>query len=197
MHAPNRQWALGIDHGLAESVPRSSPSRGLPLGFDASNRIDANRLPDASALFNLMRNLGGAIGLAAIDTAIYTGSPAHGCAIVDRFQAGDMATAKSVGITLDLFAARPTGPLDDHTWAMSQPLVERAALDEAIDEASTLIALLTVAALVCVPFAEGSPQFAMRVVPKVLWEIRFRAIKTLALSATRRIQHELRLRELV
>ena len=38
----------------------------------------AGRVPDASGLFNLMRNLGGAIGLALIDTVIYGRSPMHG-----------------------------------------------------------------------------------------------------------------------
>jgi hypothetical protein len=38
---------------------------------------------------------------------------------------------------------------------MSQPVLERAALTEAINESWALVALLTAAALFCVPFAEG------------------------------------------
>jgi len=45
----------------------------------------------------------GAIGLAMIDTVIYTRSAVHGVAIMDSLQAGDIGTAKFVGIPLDVF----------------------------------------------------------------------------------------------
>jgi len=111
-------------------------------------------VPDASGLFNLMRNLGGTIGLALIDTVIYTRSPVHGAAIMDKLQAGDIATAKFTGIPLDIFAARPAGLLDASTRAMMQPFVEKAALVQAINEAWAMVAMLTVAALLCVPLAK-------------------------------------------
>ena len=114
-------------------------------------------MPDASGLFNLMRNLGGAIGLAMIDTVIYTRSPVLGAAITEKLQAGDIDTAKFVGIPLDIFVARPAGPLDGPTLAMVQPFVEKAALVQAINEAWIMIAVLTIAALLCVPFAKRSP----------------------------------------
>jgi MFS transporter, DHA2 family, multidrug resistance protein len=37
------------------------------------------------------------------------------------------------------------------------PFVEKAALAQAINEAWAMVAVLTVAALLCVPFAKGSP----------------------------------------
>ena len=46
------------------------PPTRLALGHLAPERV-----PDASGLFNLMRNLGGAIGLALIDTVIYGRAP--------------------------------------------------------------------------------------------------------------------------
>ena len=140
-----------VVRGLAIMFCLLPPTR-LALGH-----LDASRVPDASGLFNLMRNLGGAIGLALIDTVIYTRSPVHGVAIMDSLQAGDIATAKFVGIPLDIFAARPAGPLDGATHAMMQPLVEKAALVQAINEAWLMVAVLTVAALLCVPFAKVGP----------------------------------------
>jgi MFS transporter, DHA2 family, multidrug resistance protein len=125
----------------------------LPPTRLALGHLDADRVPDASGLFNLMRNLGGAIGLAMIDTVIYSRSPVHGAAIMDRLQAGDIKTAKFIGIPLDMFAARPTGPLDAGTSELLRPFVEKAALVQAINEAWIVIAVLTVAALLCVPFA--------------------------------------------
>jgi MFS transporter, DHA2 family, multidrug resistance protein len=126
----------------------------LPPTRLALGHLDASRVPDASGLFNLMRNLGGAIGLAMIDTVIYCRSPVLGAAIMDKLQAGDIETARFIGIPLALFAARPTGPLDAETSAMLQPFVEKAAMVRAINEAWMMIAVLTVAALLCVPFAK-------------------------------------------
>jgi MFS transporter, DHA2 family, multidrug resistance protein len=135
-----------VIRGLAIMFCLLPPTR-LALGH-----LEASRVPDASGLFNLMRNLGGAIGLALIDTVIYTRSPAHAVAIMDKLQAGDIATAKFVGIPLDIFAARATGPLNESARAMLQPLVEKAALVQAINEAWTMIAVLTLGALLCLAF---------------------------------------------
>src|SRR5271166_5327345 len=104
-----------VIRGLAIMFCLLPPTR-LALGH-----LETNRVPDASGLFNLMRSLGGAIGLAMIDTVIYTRSPVIGAAITERLQAGDSGTAKFVGIPLDIFAARPVGPLDGPTQAMVQP----------------------------------------------------------------------------
>jgi DHA2 family multidrug resistance protein len=125
----------------------------LPPTRLALGHLDADRVPDASGLFNLMRNLGGAIGLAMIDTVIYSRSPVHSAAIMDRLQAGDIKTIRFIGIPLDMFAARPAGPLDAGTSELLRPFVEKAALVQAINEAWIVIAVLTVAALLCVPFA--------------------------------------------
>src|SRR5271170_3827684 len=126
----------------------------LPPTRLALGHLEASRVPDASGLFNLMRNLGGAIGLALIDTVIYTRSPVIGAAMLDRLNAGDIDTAKFIGIPLGIFAARPAGPLDDSVREMLQPWVEKAAMVRAINEAWMMVAVLTVAALLCVPFVK-------------------------------------------
>ena len=124
----------------------------LPPTRLALGHLEAARVPDASGLFNLMRNLGGAIGLALIDTVIYSRSPVHGAAIMEKLQAGDVETARFIGIPLAMFTARPTGSLDAETAAILQPFVEKAALVRAVNEAWMMIAALTVAAVLCVPF---------------------------------------------
>ena len=91
-----------------------------------------------------------------IDTVIYTRSPVLGSAITQRLQAGDINTAKFIGIPVDMFVARPVGPLDGPTQAIVQSLVEKAALVQAINEAWIMIAVLTIGALLCVPFAKRS-----------------------------------------
>ena len=74
----------------------------------------------------------------------------------------DRSAAKLVGIPLDMFMNRPTGPLEGPALAMVQSLVEKAALVQAINEAWIMIAVLTIGALLCVPFAKrSSPQAAV------------------------------------
>jgi DHA2 family multidrug resistance protein len=128
----------------------------LPPTRLALGRLPKDRVPDASGLFNLMRNLGGAIGLALIDSVIYGRVDHLGHAIADRLRNGDATAAQFIGLSAETFAARPPGPPTEAVQALLRPMIERAALTQAINEAWALIALLTVAALLCVPFARGS-----------------------------------------
>ena len=125
----------------------------LPPTRLALGHLSAHRVPDASALFNLMRNLGGAIGLALIDTVIYGRAHLHAAELSRRLAAGDVATAKFVGVPMDLFLNRPPGPPDEMTIEFLRPLVEKAAMTQSINEAWALVAILTAAALISVPFA--------------------------------------------
>jgi DHA2 family multidrug resistance protein len=124
------------------------PPTRLVLG-----QLAAVAVPDASGLFNLMRNLGGAIGIALIDSVIYGRAPAHAQAIVHRLLAGDIETARFVGIPLLLFRNRPAGPLDPETQGILATMVQHAAFVRAMNEAWTLTAVLTFAALLSLPFA--------------------------------------------
>ncbi len=126
----------------------------LPPTRLALGGLDLKRVPDASGMFNLMRNLGGAIGLALIDTVIYSRSTVHSHEILSRLMAGDVSTAGFVGIPLDMFTAHKGGPLDTLSETLLKPLVEKAALTLAINDAWMMIAVLTAAVLICIPFAK-------------------------------------------
>ena len=134
----------------------------LPPTRLALGSLALEEVPDASGLFNLMRNLGGAIGIALIDTVIYGRAPVLGRAIIRRLQAGDIATAKAVGIPLDLFRAQGRGPVDPETAAILKPMIDHLALARAIDEAWLLAAGLTALAVLCVPFARSGAVAARR-----------------------------------
>jgi DHA2 family multidrug resistance protein len=125
----------------------------LPPTRLALGGLSLARVPDASGLFNLMRNLGGAIGLALIDTVIYSRSSVHAADITQKLMAGDVSVARFVGIPLDMFAAHQSGPLDALSETLLAPLVEHAALTMAINDAWMMIAALTALVLVCLPFA--------------------------------------------
>jgi len=139
-------WPQAI-RGVAIMFCLLPPTR-LALGHLAPAAV-----PDASGLFNLMRNLGGAIGLALIDSVIYGRAPVHATAIIHRLQAGDIDTAKFVGIPLQLFRDRAAGPLDPITQDLLAPMVERAAYTQAVNDAWALVAILTLLVLLSVPFA--------------------------------------------
>jgi DHA2 family multidrug resistance protein len=122
----------------------------LPPTQLALARLAKDAIPDASGLFNMMRNLGGAVGIAVIDTIVYGRAPDHARRLVDSLAAGDPDAARTLGIAPDLL-----GPalLDPQTQATVAPLVHKVALVDAINDAWAVIALTTLAALVVVPLA--------------------------------------------
>lgn len=111
------------------------------------------RVPDGSGLFNLMRNLGGAIGIALIDTVIYGRAPLHGERLLARLEAGDGAAAGFVGIPLDDFAALSQGSMDVDALGQLQDQMEKAALAMAVNDAWFMLAMITLAALAVLPAA--------------------------------------------
>ncbi|HZX83525.1 MAG TPA: MFS transporter, partial [Reyranella sp.] len=93
-------------------------------------------------LFNLMRNLGGAIGIALIDTVMFGRAPIHAEALKQRLLAGDTSAATIVGLPADALSA-VTMPLDPAIEAFVRPLVEKAALVQAINDAWAMLACVT------------------------------------------------------
>ena len=132
--------------GLSAMVCLLAPTN-LALGHLAPGLV-----ADGSGVFNLMRNLGGAVGLASIDSLIYGRVPVLSAAILDRLKAGDTATAKAIGLPLDAYLSAASRPLDATTRAVLAGFVKRAALTQAIDEAWAMLAVLTVAAIAALVF---------------------------------------------
>src|SRR5207302_2353349 len=102
-------FAVGL--GLSAVQPRTADFdemfwpqivRGIAIMFCLllPTRIALGELPqdevaDASGLFNLMRNLGGAIGIALIDTILYGRSAMYAEDFRVRLMAGDVSAAKA------------------------------------------------------------------------------------------------------
>lgn len=129
----------------------------LPPTRLALGQLSERLVADGSGLFNLMRNLGGAVGLALIDTVIFSRSGTHANDIVGRLQHGDVATAVAIGIPRDAFLEQVGQPPDDLVQEMVRPLVEKAALADAINDAWMLIAMLTAVAVVLILFVRRPP----------------------------------------
>jgi DHA2 family multidrug resistance protein len=124
----------------------------LPTTSMALGRWTGDALTNASALFNLMRNLGGAIGIGLIDTVLEQRTPVHVTALIARLQAGDPDAARLVGLPLDRFHNVPLGPINAATKDIIAPLVERAAFVLSFNEAWILLGVLFGLSLLAVPF---------------------------------------------
>lgn len=124
----------------------------LPTTSLALGDLPPGDVANASGLFNLMRNLGGAIGLAVVDTLIEQRAPIHVAALVERLQSGSRATARFVGLPLDQFTGRPLGPIDDATRDQVAPLVDHAGLTLALNDAWLVLGALVVVSLAALPW---------------------------------------------
>ncbi|HTB68809.1 MAG TPA: DHA2 family efflux MFS transporter permease subunit [Steroidobacteraceae bacterium] len=123
----------------------------LPTTRLALDIWPAAQVPEASALFNLVRNLGGAVGIALIDTMVAQRTSAHVAHLVTRLQAGDPVTARFVGLPVALFHNRPMAPVDAMTRVLITPLIERAALTQVLNEAWITLAILFALSLLALP----------------------------------------------
>ena len=130
----------------------------LPPTRLALGALSEAAVPDASGLFNLMRNLGGAIGIALIDTILYGRTGGHAEALRDRLIAGDVTAARAIGLDLNLFLHRPPDVSDATVEAYVRPMVERAAFAISANEAWALLAVVALAGLLLIPFAGPQPQ---------------------------------------
>jgi DHA2 family multidrug resistance protein len=160
-------FAIGL--GMSAFQPRTADFdamfwpqivRGVAIMFCLlpPTRIALGALPqaevaDASGMFNLMRNLGGAIGIALIDTIIYGRVGIHAEDFRTRLLAGDISAAKAIGLDPARLANRPPGPPDEAAIAFVRPMVEKASLALSVNEAWAMLACVAIAGLLLVPFA--------------------------------------------
>jgi MFS transporter, DHA2 family, multidrug resistance protein len=113
-------------------------------------------IADASGLFNLMRNLGGAIGIALIDTILYGRVIGYAENFRDRLLAGDVSAAIAIGLDPSRLLNRAAGPPSEAEIAFVRPMVEKASLALCVNEAWAMLAAVALIGLVLVPFARDS-----------------------------------------
>jgi DHA2 family multidrug resistance protein len=135
----------------------------LPPTRLALGHLPEARVPDASGLFNLMRNLGGAIGLALTDTVIFGRAPLHADALIAGLRAGEAWAAVAVGLPPAIVASRAGQPIDANTMSFVGPLVEKAAFVQAVNDAWTLLAGLVALAVLCLLLLHGRPLSEIRI----------------------------------
>ena len=125
----------------------------MKLALDGWNEADTT---DVSGLFNLMRNLGGAIGISMIDTITESRTPLHAEALAKSLAAGSADAARIVGLPTQYFHGAPMGAASDVMRAYAEPLIQRAALNQAFNDAWFAMGAMFVLALICLPFVRWS-----------------------------------------
>jgi DHA2 family multidrug resistance protein len=124
----------------------------LPATRLALDTLAPAQVADGSALFNLMRNLGGAIGIALVDTILEQRTPGHADALAVRLQHGDADAARIVGLPVEYFHGQNMGPVDETMRAIIEPMLKKAALAQSFNEAWLVIGALFALSLLVLPF---------------------------------------------
>ena len=125
----------------------------LPPTQLALGNLAGEAVADASGLFNMMRNLGGAIGIAVMDTIIYSRAPEHAQHLIDLLTGGDLSTAGLLGMTRETLSA---ALLDPSAQATLSSLVHKAAFVQAVNDAWWYLGVITFAGLFVLPWAKGT-----------------------------------------
>jgi DHA2 family multidrug resistance protein len=129
----------------------------LPITNVALGDLPAGELSNASGLLNLMRNLGGAVGIGLVDTIINIRPSAIGQSLVAALAQGSVQTAAFVGIPAGMLQGVDIAHADPADVVFVKPILERAAATIAFNEAWVLVGGLLLASLLLVPFLRGSP----------------------------------------
>ncbi len=130
------------------------PSVGMAL-----SEFQGPELRQASGLFNLMRNLGGAIGIAIVNTWLQDYARIQGFRFNEMLGRGEGVAHDIVGELAQRFSSVTPDPA--HALLLAQGMlnrvVERQSLTIAFDDVFRLMAWMFFAALLMVPFARPSP----------------------------------------
>ncbi|MBN9275590.1 MAG: MFS transporter, partial [Mesorhizobium sp.] len=116
----------------------------VPINNIALGTLPPERLKNASGLFNLTRNLGGAVGLAIINTVLINRNAFHYARLSEHVQWGSAAAqTKLQNMTLNF---EQTAGLDAHKAAISK-------LSGMVQQQATLLSFMDVFTMLTVLFA--------------------------------------------
>lgn len=100
-----------------------------------------------------MRNLGGAIGIALIDTILYGRTSIHAESLRARLLSGDATAATAIGLDPGLLTSGMSGSLTPDVEAFVRPMIEKAAFVWSINDAWAMLATVALLGALLVPFA--------------------------------------------
>jgi MFS transporter, DHA2 family, multidrug resistance protein len=105
--------------------------------------LPIDKVSDASGLFNLMRNIGGIIGIAVMDTVMFSRAPDHAEVLIDLARSNPAAAAPLLGVDVSTLP----DPEDTMGIFALSDLAQSAGLTMAINECWWLLAGLALLAL--------------------------------------------------
>ena len=111
--------------------------------------LGRDEIGDGSSLFNMMRNLGGAIGISLIDTVMFTRGPG---ACRGSYRESSRPAIRQTLDLLGLTQADIAGGLDPMRLLDLMPDLEKQSLVMAINDAWTMLTAVTLIALVALLF---------------------------------------------
>lgn len=120
----------------------------IPLSTLATSSIPPSQSSGASALFNMMRNLGGSIGIAIISTFITQREQLHGARIGEAIHQGNAALQNRLDVLTQYLVSRGADLLTAQQQAlhMVHQTLQREAFTMAFNDAFTAMAVLLFAA---------------------------------------------------
>jgi MFS transporter, DHA2 family, multidrug resistance protein len=123
----------------------------VPLTVLATGTLTNEQLGNATGIFNLMRNIGGSFGIAAVTTLLARGAQLHQAVMVSHLTPYDPVFQQRLRELAGTFAARgsPGNVMQQAYAAIYRTLIEQATLLAYMD----IFRLLAFLCLVCVPAA--------------------------------------------
>lgn len=133
------------------------PATNLCMGA-----MPPSQLKTASGLSNLMRSLGGAVGIAGASTVINERYQLHFSRIVERLTPDNPALSATLAQLRDMVAQNIAGPLAEQKAALNMLLqmVNRQALALTYADTFVLLGVLFIAVLIVIPFSRPIPPVA-------------------------------------
>jgi MFS transporter, DHA2 family, multidrug resistance protein len=129
-------WPLVL-RGLAVALCILPPIR------IALSLMPLDKVSDASGLFNLARNIGGVIGIAVMDTVMFSRTPEISERLIELARTDPAAAAPALGVTVDELPA----PDDAMGIFAITDLAQSAGLTQAINECWWLLSAVALLAL--------------------------------------------------
>jgi MFS transporter, DHA2 family, multidrug resistance protein len=123
----------------------------LPINTLALGTLPPHEMKNASGLYNLMRNLGGAIGLAAINTVMIQQTDTHFLRLSEHITAANIGVMNYLATLTQRYAALGVG--DPQTAALQTltRMADREALVMTFNDVLLLMAGLFISALILMP----------------------------------------------
>jgi len=118
---------------------------------------DVGQPPPGNAMLDIRAawqySTGAGVSIALIDTVLYGRTGIHADALRARLLAGDMTTARAIGLDPGLFASGLSGSLTPNAEAYMRPMIEKAAFVWSVNDAWAMLAAFALLGVLVVPFA--------------------------------------------